>query len=108
MLRCECSSLTAARALPKLQRGVVELECGQERLVVLVVCHLSFHIVSSFDDTGRNGFCPIAGSERYLRICIRSRPYDLVGPLGQFGGSYRCVPKCCCGSANQPMHIGNL
>ncbi len=27
-LRRECSSLAGARALPKLQRGVVERDCG--------------------------------------------------------------------------------
>jgi hypothetical protein len=36
----------------------------------------------------RNGFGPVAVNERYLHIWIRSGPYDLVGPLGQFGGSY--------------------
>ena len=77
------------RAIPKLQRGVVELERGQELFVALDVRHLSFHIVPPFDDMCRNGFGPVAVNEGYLHIWIRSGPYDLVGPLGQFSGSYR-------------------
>ena len=56
----EWSSLAGVRTIPKLQRGVVELECGQERFVVLDVCHLSFDIVPPFDDVCRNGFGPVA------------------------------------------------
>jgi hypothetical protein len=89
-LKCDCS-LAGVRAIPEFQRGVLELESGQERFVVLGVCQLSFHVVSSFDDLCRNGFAQVAISERYLHIWIRSRPYDLVGPLGQFGGSYRYI-----------------
>ena len=76
-------------AIPKYQRGVAELESGQERFVVFDVCCLSFDIVPRFDDMCGNGFGPFAVSERYLHIWIRSSPYDLVGPLGHFGGSYR-------------------
>jgi hypothetical protein len=79
------------RAIPKLQRGVAELECGQERFVVLDVCHLSFYVVPPFDDMCRNGCGPVAVSEGYLHIWIRSSPYHFVSPLGQFGGSYRYI-----------------
>src|SRR5580658_5112457 len=81
--------LAGVRAIAKLQRGVLKLECGQERFVVLDVRQLSFEIVPSFDDVCRNSFGPGAVGERYLYIWIGSSPHDLVGPLGQFGGSYR-------------------
>ena len=88
-LLCEWSLLAGVRGIAKLQCGVVKLECSQERLVILDVGHLSFDIVPPFDDMCGNSFGPGAVNERYLRICIRSSPHDLVVPLGQFGGSYR-------------------
>ena len=88
-LLCEWSLLAGLRGTAKLQCGVVKLECGQKRLVILDVRHLSFEIVPPFDDMCGNSFGPGAVNERYLHIWIRSSPHDLVVPLGQFGGSYR-------------------
>jgi hypothetical protein len=87
----EWYSVAGVSGIAEFQRGVLELDSGQERFVVLGVGQLSFHVVSSFDDLCRNGFAEFVVSERYLRIRIRSSPYDLVGSLGQFGGSYRYI-----------------
>jgi hypothetical protein len=83
--------LAGVCAIAKLQRGVAKLDCGQERFVVLGVCHLSFDIVPPCDDMCRNSFGPATVSERYLHIWFRSSPHNFVVPLGQFGGSYRYI-----------------
>ena len=62
------SLLTAVSAIPKLQRSVGKLDCGQDRFIVLHVCHLSLVIVPDFDDMCGNGFGPFAVGERYLPI----------------------------------------
>jgi len=80
--RCEWSSVAGVRAIAKFQRGVLQLDSGQDRFVVLGVGQLSFQVISSFDDLCRNSFGQVAVSKRYLRIRIRSSPYNLVGPLG--------------------------
>src|ERR1700678_4146708 len=58
--RCEWSLVAGVRGIAKFQRGVLELESGQDRFVVLGVGQLSFHVVSSFDDLCRNGFGQVA------------------------------------------------
>jgi hypothetical protein len=83
--------LAGVSGIREFQRGVLELESGQERFVVLGVGQLSFYLVFSYNDLCRNGFAQVAVGERYLHIGIRSTPYDLVAPLGQVGGSYRDI-----------------
>jgi hypothetical protein len=90
-LKSEWSSLAGVSGIREFQRGVLELQSGQERFVVLGVCQLSFYLVFSHNDLCRNGFGQVVVSERYLHIWIRSRPDDLVAPLGQVGGSYRDI-----------------
>jgi hypothetical protein len=52
--------LAGVSGIREFQRGVLELESGQERFVVLGVGQLSFYLVFSYNDLCRNGFAQVA------------------------------------------------